>query len=110
MGNCNHQNPVGIDITGIIENMVEHERRSQWGSEGAPYDDLEGLPTDEQDVGNVADVYNQLSLEELERINRAAEDIQIALEQGSDDTTPDVPMANEPEPPLPDKQQEVDEL
>jgi hypothetical protein len=61
----------------------------------------EGLPTTEIDLGDLDQAHQLLSVEELARSNRAAEELHTSLIQGNHDTFTNILAPDELEPPLP---------
>jgi len=85
------------------EHMTERERiREEEKPDNSLYE-TDGLPTDEENLEDSTSSYTiaMLSAHELKTINQAAEEIQIAVEQGSG-AIADILMPDEPEPPIPD--------
>ena len=88
------------DTSDRIKHMTERESHEQ-GRVDDLFSDTKGLPTGEQNPEDVPDVHAYLPPEELEGINRVAEELQMTLEQGIDTIPVDLVLPDEPEPPFP---------
>jgi hypothetical protein len=67
---------------------------------GSAFGESEGLPAGEPDLADVTDISDYLSATELKEVRSVAEELQIAIERGSESIPA---MPDEPEPPIPSK-------
>src|SRR5437773_12509808 len=88
------------DTSDRIKHMTERESHEK-GSANDLFADTEGLPTGEQNPEDGTDVHDHLPPEELEGINRVAEELRMTVEQGIDTIPVDLVPPDEPEPPFP---------
>ena len=91
------------DTSDRIKHMTERESHEQ-GRVDDLFSDTDGLPTGEQNPEDVPDIHVYLPPEEMEGINRVAEELRMTLEQGTDMIPVNLVLPDEPEPPFPSEQ------
>jgi hypothetical protein len=99
---------ISLKIAGVIPRWGGHAifvrsvpQREEFYLYSLSIDDTEGLPTGEQNPEDGTDVHDSLPPEELEGINRVAEELRMTFEQGIAAMPVNLVPPDEPEPPLP---------